>query len=645
MGTQAPRARHPGTGHGTVADTAATTAATVTLTTSTSDTAEVPTDFEINFSAAPSALESAFGGADKLECDVAPWTDSTQITVDGDTTTLGEFRQSLLRSTLSELSTQIHSPVPVHVQACWKEFDDSGAHAGSYTLAAAQGTYLFRGDAGMPYPDVWYAMAPAERLAGHRNCQYYSNVDCAIPEIIVWYNSADVAKHNYDGAEDEPLIRSVTMHEITHGLGFLSTLGVREKDDDGADNPGFLKLNDGYEDAYTANVGFLSAPPLTSAYRTIPLQSLTEDNRKTALTSGSLLVWTDPTLGDDPDNVLNTRPAPENLVELHAPSTIQPGSTLSHLAAVHRGQLMTAVIQSNFPQTLGLAGPMLARAGWNTSPMQMSSPYDRPISGNWYDPDHSGHGIEIERIAADPAGDKYAIIFYTFDQSGQPEYFVIPSRLKNGSMGSFDDPAAPAGMGRPIYDPAQHKETYPDGAVGSMRIDFTPAAAKSPVCSGREGTQLAVMYWTVGTTSGSWCISPALGLTRHPPVDEDLNGFWNAGGSDSGWGFATIETSDEGGTSLNTGLLYYYDDQNQPTWVQVDPGQDSNNVYEPHGYCRTCEKQPLTGTAIGTMKFGLTRPEHVELPSGDNTVDIDIGKYGFMRTDTAVRMYSIPSGQ
>lgn len=645
IGTYASPPLHQGTWHVALANYSQTTAAKITLTTSISDTAEVATDFEINFAAAPAALEDAFGGADNLECDVAPWSDATKIVVSGSATTLGAFRQSLLQSALSELSTQIHSPVPVHVQACWRKFDDSGEHAGSYTLAAAQGTYLFRGDAGMPLDDTWYAMAPAERLAGRRNCKYYADVDCSIPEIIVWYNSADIAKHSYDGPEDEALIRSVTMHEITHGLGFLSYLDISEKKDDGTDDPDFLKLNDGYSDAYTANVGFLSSPPTSDAYRVIPLRSLSQDNRKDALTSGTRLVWTDTTLADNPENILDSRPAPENLVELHAPGTIQPGSTLSHLSAVHSGQLMTAVIQSNFPQTLGLAGPMLARAGWNTTPMDFRSPYDDPISGNWYDPDHSGHGIELERVARDPAGDKYAIIFYTFDQTGNSEYYVIPSRLKNGHMGSFDDPAQPAAVGRPIYDRSLHKETYPDGPVGTMQIDFTPAAAKSPACADHTSTQLAVMNWSIGGESGSWCISPALGLAGHPPIDEDLNGFWNAGTSDSGWGFAVIETSDETGSSLNTGLLYYFDNLNQPRWVQVDPGQSGNNAYEPHGYCRTCAKEKLTGTAIGSMRFDLSSPEHVELPSGSNKVTIDIGKYNFKRSGTAVRMYSIPSGQ
>ena len=378
IGTYATPALHAGTWHVALLNRSSTQSTNVTLTTSTSTTADVPTDFQINFSAPSKALEDAFGGADTLDCDVAPWTDDTVL----GSSTVGEFRRSLLEDTLSKLSTQIHSPVPVHIQACWKKFDDSGAHAGSYTLAAAQGTYIFAGDAGMPLANTWYAMAPAERLGGRRNCDYYSNVDCSIPEIIVWFNSAEVASGNYDSADDEPLIRSVTMHEITHGLGFLSQLGVSKTKDDGSDNPNYMQFNQGKLDAYSVNVGYESAPAQDpNNYQVTSLADLDMTGREQALTSGQFLVWTDPSLGNNSENVLRNATSPRNLVELHAPSEIQPGSTLSHLAAVHQGQLMTAVIQPNYPQTLGLAGPMLARVGWNTSPINLTNAVGRPGSG------------------------------------------------------------------------------------------------------------------------------------------------------------------------------------------------------------------------------------------------------------------------
>lgn len=653
IGTYATPALHKGTWHVALVNYSKTQSTTVTLTTSTSNTAKVPTDFQINFNKAPKALEDAFDGADKLECDVAPWTDATAL----GNTTVGQFHQDLIKDALAELSTQIHSPVPVHVQACWKEFDDSGEHAGSYTLAAATGTYLFRGDPGMPLQDAWYAMAPAERLGGRRACNYYSNVECSMPEIVVWFNSADAAKGSYDGPEDEALIRSVTMHEVTHGLGFLSQVGISKENDDGSDNPDYLKFNGDYIDAYSANVGYASASAKhPSDYRVVPFADLSATERENALTSGQFLVWTDPSLGTSVDNILRNNTSPRNLVELYAPSIIQPGSTLSHLSSVHRDQLMTATIHDSRPQTLGLAGPMLARVGWNTSPIAVSNPANMPSPGNWYDPAHSGHGIDLEPVVRDPAGDQYAVIFYTYDANGQSEYYYIGARLKDGHLVSLDNPTQPAQIGRPIYDKATRKATYPAGVVGTMAIDFTAAAASDPACADREGTVLALMNWTLGNDSGRWCISPLTGVVQHPIAAEDLNGLWNAGTSDSGWGMSVTETETSNGTRISPYLLYYYDENNQPRWAQAElddyaPGQ-TVNLYDIHGYCRTCLKAERTNQVIGSMKLGLAKPEHSELPSGKNRITIDTelsiqgsGDIDFERNDSALRMYSLPFGQ
>ncbi len=639
IGTYATPALHEGKWYVAFLNRSTTQDTQITLTTSTSDTAEVPTDFQINFGKAPTVLEDAWDGADNLECDVAPWTDDTPL----GNTTVGQFHQDLIKDTLEELSTQIHSPVPVHVQACWKEFDD--------------GTYLFRGDAGMPLEDVWYAMAPAERLAGRRGCKLYSDVDCAIPEIVVWFNSADAAKGSYDGPEDEALIRSVMMHEVAHGLGFLSQIGVSKEKDDGSDNPNYLKFYKGYIDAYSANLGYVSAPEKhPSDYRVVQFANLAATERENALTSGQFLVWTDPALGSSVDNILRNNTSPRNLVELYAPSKIQPGSTLSHLSSVHRDQLMTAVIQRSHPQTLGLAGPMLARVGWNTAPIAVANPSNTPTPGNWYDPAHSGHGIDLELIARDPAGDQYAVIFYTYDANGKSEYYYVGGRLKDGHLVSLDNPAQPAQIGRPIYDKTTHKATYPAGAVGTMAIDFTAAAASEPACADRDGMVLAVMKWTLGNDSGRWCIAPLIGAVQYPIAAEDLNGLWNAGTSDSGWGMSVTQIETSSGKRISPYLLYYYDENNQPRWAQAEldnysPGQ-TVSLYDIHGYCRTCEKTERTNQVIGSMKLGLTEPEHTELPSGKNRITVDTelsvqgaGDIDFERDDTALRMYSLPFGQ
>ncbi|HET8897470.1 MAG TPA: hypothetical protein VFN09_01620 [Rhodanobacteraceae bacterium] len=630
--------------------------ATISLDSVTSTSNAPNTPFIINFSAASTALEDIWGGADKLECDVTPWADATPL----GSSTVGAFRKQLLQAAADKLSSQIHSPVPVRIQACWKDFDDSGEHAGSYTLAAATGIYSFYNSPGLPNQNMWYAQAPSARLGGTRACSLDASIDCSIPDIIVWFNKADVAKESYDDATDEPLIISVTMHEITHGLGFLSSMTISNPDKcsdtpppTGTDCNQIGNFWNDRNDAYTANVAYLKADPAhpLSTRTVVPMADLSKDDRKAAITSNKYLVWNDPLLAQSDDNILRNNTAPSNLVELHAPGTIQPGSTLSHLGPVHVGQLMTAVIQGNYPDTLGMAEPMLERVGWNTGPATHIVDAGPPLTGNWYDPAHSGHGIDFEKIVDDPAGDQYAVIFYSYDGSAQAEYFYAGGRLRDGR---FEDPATagqPAPMGRPVYDPVNHKATYP-GAHGTLGIDFSAAAANDPACAGNTQTTKAVLSWSMDGESGKWCISPLANPDKRPDAATDLTGLWNAGSSDSGWGMSILETREDSGLRLNPLLLFYYGTDNQPHWAQADvvnyqPVQ-TVNLYRIQGYCRTCSKQPTTHDVIGTLTLNLGNPENTETPSGNNRMSINInggGTLKFQRTNVPVRTYSLPLGQ
>lgn len=636
IGTYAAPALHAGTWHLAVANESSR-AQTVTLRSEISTTTKVPTDFVVSFDPASRALESAYGGADKLNCDTVPWHDTTPLA--GTTGTVGDFRKGVIRHTLEELSTQIHSPVPVHVQACWQDFEPE-TDDGSYTLAAATGVYLFYNDQGMDLRDTWYAMAPAERLAGRRACQQYGDVDCTVPEIIVWFNSNEIARHNYETPSLEPRVRSIMMHEITHGLGFLSLVSSTEKDDDGKDNPDFMKLFRGRPDAYSAWVGYVKQPFGTGATEVIPFIEMDPGERRRAVTSKQYLVWDDADLAADPRNRLSANPWPRNLVQLHAPDPIRPGSTLSHFAAVHTGQLMTAFIQPNNPQVLGLAEGVLARVGWHDEPAAAA-----PQPGNWYDSAHSGHGIDLEFVRNTPDGAVYVGTFYTFDANGKSEYYQGPMLYRNGHMGSPDDSTRPADFGRPIYDPVSRSATYPDGAIGAVSLDFQGAEGH-PACAGRSAPAFALMEWTIGSDSGTWCISPLVAPEHLPERGQDLNALWSAGPDDSGWGLTVLHTDEPDGMFFNP-ILFYYDTDNQPRWampdkIRLEPGKPID-IGDATGYCRTCTPVEVVFQRIGTMTVGLHEPEPSYAPSGKNWISVDIGGIiggpYFQRERTPISMY------
>lgn len=630
-------ALHAGTWYFAVANTG-TTKATGTLTATQSTSSTPDSVFKINFSA-PS------GNANIDDCDVGPWTDK-KLMKDGKTT-LGDFRKDLLKQAAANLASEIHTPVPIRVQACWKAFDDSGAHAGSYTLAAAGPTNIFAGTQGMPASDdyLWYSKAAAQRLAGTRMCDLPDSVGCAAPDIVVRYNKARKAIANYTDEADAPLIISVTMHELTHGLGFLSMMSLQ--DVAASDNGGCAEVVGQYstvkvsgvctpiDDAYTRNAGHVAAGKLTA------FADMTAADRAAALTDTGPLVWLDKVLAANLDNDLYDKSYPGNLVQLYKADEIQGGSTLSHLNALaHPGQLMDAVIQRNNPSTLGLAEPMLQKAGWSTGPVET------PISGTWNDPAHSGHGIDFALTARNPDGDRYSVMFYTYSNSGRSEFFFSSGALRNGHYESASEPGKPAPMARPVYDPDTKQATYPNRNA-SLSIDFTSYAAASPACAGHHGPDLAVMHWNIGGVH-SWCIQPIVDPAKHPVAAHDLNGLWNGGSADSGWGFSLGETVKDSGNHLSPVLVYYYDKYNLSRWAQAEfngyqPG-DTVPLYKITGYGRLAPKKGTTHEQIGTLTFDLSTPDDSNPPSGASRVSFSIDG-GFHRDNVPVRMLSLPPGK
>lgn len=642
-----------------------TTTVTIELSTEVS-MQEVPTEFSIHFDAPDQALIDGWGGAANLDCSVAEWNDPT-VTASGKT--LGEVRRELLQNAADKLGLELSSPVPVRIQACWKEFDDDDPDDSSYTLAAATGTYFFYNDPKLPKWETWYAMAPSARMIGTPACNSAlpgsgNFVDCGIPDILVWFNSAEVAAHNYDEPSDAPLVTSVTMHEVTHGLGFLSqvdTTDTYDDDDDEStpdvDNPSFGKLWDDRNDAYTDYVGFIWEDPQTgdpdfgdpdpgfAVDQVVPYMDLPLHARQRSLTSQPHLIWLDQPTAAQTDNRWRNNSFPYNLVRMHAPSEINPGSTLSHVGPSHLDQLMTAFIQNSHPDTLGLARPILYKVGWNPEAFgtQIATP---PPTGSWYDPDHSGHGIDLQRAVADPVnGDVYTVIFYTYDDQGDSEYYLAAANLQNGHFASAN---APADLARPLFDPTQGHTVADPNSNGSVSIDFSPAAASDPACAGNAAPVKAVMRWSIDGDSDAWCIVPITDVQNAPPASSNVTGQWYAGQSDSGWGLTVGEQVVNSNILMAPILLYYYDSNNQPRWAQAEigdyqPGMAAT-IYAIDGYCRTCNPQSTSHHAIGNITIGLDHPDASRPPSGDNRlgVDIDSGALQFFRDNAPVTMISVP---
>jgi len=204
-----------------------------------------------------------------------------------------DWAKKEVQAAIDVWSANFKSSVVVSVDASWGRSSSWGV------LGSARPGSFFSAFSGAPDPSLWYSSAAANALAG-------KDLDKANPEIIIQVNSAAPWDTRGDGSpsSSEYDLESVFIHEIGHGLGFLS--------------------NDAYDPYY--GLGSLDQPTPFDAY----LQ--TSDGRRladlptpskelgTALTSS--LVWSGP-LGIKANSGIKPK--------MYTPSRYQSGSSTSHL--------------------------------------------------------------------------------------------------------------------------------------------------------------------------------------------------------------------------------------------------------------------------------------------------------------------------
>ncbi len=204
-----------------------------------------------------------------------------------------DWAKKEVQAAIDVWSANFKSTVVVSVDASWGRSSSWGV------LGSARPGSFFSAFSGAPDPSLWYSSAAANALAG-------KDLDKANPEIIIQVNSAAAWDTRGDGSpsSSEYDLESVFIHEIGHGLGFLS--------------------NDAYDPFY--GLGSLDQPTPFDAYLQTPdgrrLADLPTPSKELGAALTSSLVWSGP-LGIKANAGIKPK--------MYTPSRYQSGSSTSHL--------------------------------------------------------------------------------------------------------------------------------------------------------------------------------------------------------------------------------------------------------------------------------------------------------------------------
>ena len=273
--------------------------------------------------------------------------DNTPATpVGGNTgTTLGEQRLIVFQHVAKIWESIIDSNVEIKVES---QFDVLTCSSGSAVLGSAGATTIFRDFSNAPIRRTWYPIALANSLAGSDlsssadisatfNSEIDNNNNCL--NNTNWYYGIDGNKPS-----NSIDLLSVVMHEIGHGLGFLTFVDTAS----GASPSG---LND----AFMLNLEDHSTGKAWS--------KMTDAQRAASAIDTADLHWTGSNVTSKQADF--TAGFNQGHARNYAPSSLNQGSSVSHFdTAFAPNELMEPFITQ--PKTgPGLAVELMADIGWN----------------------------------------------------------------------------------------------------------------------------------------------------------------------------------------------------------------------------------------------------------------------------------------
>jgi hypothetical protein len=303
---------------------------------------------------------SAYAGAEfefrNLDGPNEGFNDPTPIapTAGNPATTLGAARINMVMEAMRIWGALIHSDVRIVVEAT---FDPFGCSAAGGALGMARPTLVIANFPNAPRPSTDYPFALADALAGENLGERYDS-SRGSSDITAAFNSSwdSIAAcgglyygldHNEGGKID---ILATAMHEIAHGLGFVSH--VNPSTGSTATGKEILGAYDHF--VYDESLG-TTWPNLTATQR---IQSAVRDGQ---------LSWSGPNANARLNRISAGATAAKRL-KLYAPNPARPGSSVSHWdVSMTPNALMEPFATNDRVSQTDAAVCLLKDLGWQTT--------------------------------------------------------------------------------------------------------------------------------------------------------------------------------------------------------------------------------------------------------------------------------------
>ncbi len=305
--------------------------------------------------------------------------DATLVAPEGGNTgtTRGAQRLQLFQAAANVWAARLQSNITIKVGANFDPLTPCDTNGG--VLGSAGPTDLYSAPSGLPRPNTLYVVAQVEAItAANQNgtgneleARFNSSVDasCLGAGSRFWYGT--------DPAIPVPSNRvalfPVVLHEIAHGLGFISFVCVNPSGCGPADPHG-SELGD-LDDAWS----FLTLD------RGLGLRwsQMSDAQRADSMNNDPNLVWDGAAVNAalpslQPGSTGTNGSGALRRLRLHAPATIQPGSSVSHWtnAAASPDLLMEPSLSTGVFNSVDMTVPLFQDIGW---PLAGAPPNQPPV--------------------------------------------------------------------------------------------------------------------------------------------------------------------------------------------------------------------------------------------------------------------------